>query len=66
VNSFTVLSPDGVPISPVRYLSRERALLALAVWCQRFVPQGYYAGVEGRIALRDLPRRCTIVQARKA
>jgi len=59
---FTVLSPDGVPITPKRYRSRELALLALATWCQRFWPQGYYASVNGRIALADLPARCTIVE----
>jgi hypothetical protein len=57
---WTVLSPDGVPIAPGTYPSEEAARKALAVWCKRFEAQGYYAAVNGRIALSDLPGRCRI------
>jgi hypothetical protein len=57
---WTVLSPDGVPIAPETYPSEEAARKALAAWCKRFEAQGYYAAVDGRIALADLPGRCRI------
>jgi hypothetical protein len=57
---WTVLSPDGVPIAPETYPSEEAARKALAAWCRRFEGQGYYAAVDGRIALADLPGRCRI------
>jgi len=60
---YMVVSPDGLPIAPKHfYLTRERAVEALAEWCQRFVAQGYYAGVSERIPLAELPGRCTIVE----
>jgi len=62
---YKVLSPDGLPIAPGHcYLTRDTAEAALTAWCLRFEAQGYYAGVEERIALEDLPSRCTITERR--
>jgi hypothetical protein len=58
---WTVISPDGIPITPETYPSEEVARQALADWCRRFEAQGYYAAVDGRIMLADLPGRCQIV-----
>lgn len=57
---WTVLSPDGVPIAPETYPSEDAARTALAAWCRRFEAQGYYAAVDGRIAIDDLQGRCRI------
>lgn len=59
--SFTVLSPDGIPIAPTTYRTRDEAWVALAVWCQRYAPQGYYASVKGHVPLEQLPARCAII-----
>jgi hypothetical protein len=59
---FTVLSPDGIPIWPDLYNTQAEAQAALAKWCKRFERQGYYAAVDGRIALDELPHRCQIVR----
>jgi hypothetical protein len=59
---FTVLSPDGIPIAPELYGSQAEAEAALREWCKRFERQGYYAAVDGRIALDELPSRCEIVR----
>jgi len=62
---FRVLSPDGVPIEPRTYPTEGRALLALAAWCLRFEAQGFYSAADGqRIALSDLPARCTVETTR--
>lgn len=62
---FVVLSPDGLPIAPERYPTRDAAWHALAVWCLRFAPQGYYAAADGtRIAVTDLPGRCAITEVK--
>jgi hypothetical protein len=58
---WTVVSPDGVPIAPETYPSEEAARKALTDWCKRYEAQGYYAAVDGRIALSDLPARCRVV-----
>jgi hypothetical protein len=57
---FIVWSPDGVPIRPTPFRSREAAERALAAWCQRFAAQGFYASVSGRISLGLLPSSCRI------
>lgn len=57
---YQVLSPDGLRIAPCTYPDERAAWVALARWCLTFARQGYYAGVEERIALVDLPRRCTV------
>lgn len=60
---YQVLSPDGLRIAPCTYPDEASAWRALARWCLGFAVQGYYAGVEERIALADLPRRCTVAPA---
>ena len=61
--SYTVLSPDGVPIGPRTYRTIAEADAALTKWCRRFAEQGFYSSaVAGRIALADLPARCRIIE----
>jgi len=64
--SFIVNSPDGIPIAapPTRYRTRDEAWIALAVWCLRYVPQGYYASVKGHVPIEELPGRCSIYDVR--
>jgi len=58
---LTVLSPDGLPISPKPHATRAKAEAALAKWCQRFAAQGYYSTAAGEhIPLAALPSRCRI------
>jgi hypothetical protein len=57
---FVVLSPDELPIDTVVFTSRQSAERALARWCRRFTAQGFYAAVDGRIPLDELPARCHI------
>jgi hypothetical protein len=59
---FAVLSPDGIPIWPDLYNTQAEAQAALAKWCKRFERQGYYAAVDRRIPLAELPARCEIVE----
>ena len=59
---WEVLSPDGFAIHREdTYPSVAAAKKALAKWAKRFEQQGYYASVRGRIALKDLPKYCSIV-----
>jgi hypothetical protein len=60
---FIVISPDGLPIAPTTYPTRQAAEDALTDWCRRFEPQGYYAAVSERIPLAELPARCEIKEA---
>jgi len=60
MSRFVVLSPDELPIQPTTFRSRDAAEQALSRWCQRFTAQGYYAAVDGRIPLDELPARCHI------
>jgi hypothetical protein len=57
---YRIISPDGLPctLRPVRSL--HQAEVALTAWCARYVMQGYYSAVDGRIDLADLPSRCRI------
>jgi hypothetical protein len=56
-----VISPDGLPITPVPFPTRAAAVAALDRWCQRFIAQGYYATATGeRIPLAELPTRCRV------
>ena len=57
---WTVVSPDGIPITPETHATEEAAREALAAWCRRYEAQGHYAAVDGRITLADLPGRCRI------
>ncbi len=61
---FVVISPDGLPTTPHALFSTETAAQAeLMAWCRRYEAQGYYAAASGeRIALADLPSRCTITR----
>jgi hypothetical protein len=58
--TYVVWSPDGLPIRSAPYRSRKAAERGLALWCQRFAAQGYYASVAGRIALEQLAANCRI------
>lgn len=62
---YQVFSPDGLPIAPRSFPTLGAATRARDAWCQRFVAQGYYAAVSGRIPLADLPERCAIGPVQK-
>lgn len=67
MNTFQVMSPDGLPITETLYPTLAAAKLALSGWCQRFVRQGYYSAADGRrIALADLPAACSVTEVTKA
>ena len=59
---FTVLSPDGIPIREKRFASREAAERGIKEFVARFRVQGYYAGVNGRLAVEEIAGRCTITE----
>ena len=61
--TFSVISPDGVPIAPEPFASREEAEQFVSRWCERYVRQGYYAAVDGRIPLEELPNYLSIVES---
>lgn len=58
---YTVISPDGLPITTDVLATREDAYRALNAWVRRFASQGYYAAANGeRIELKWLADRCTL------
>ncbi len=63
---YNVISPDGLPITDEPFKSRQEALAYIQKWCDSFKSQGYYAGVEERIPLDELPSRLEIVAERDA
>lgn len=58
---YLVLSPDDVPSRTRPFGSREAAERAVLEFAARYVVQGYYAAVDGVVALEDIPARCRIV-----
>jgi hypothetical protein len=64
----TVTGPDGIPIREKPFTSREAAKRGVAqLFAQlfaRFEAQGYYAGVDGRLAVEEIAGRCTIEASR--
>ena len=59
---FTVTSPDGIPIQRKQFVSREAAERGITEFVARFRVQGYYAGVDGRLAVDEIAGRCTITE----
>ena len=57
---YLVHSPDGIPIQPDPFNSREAAEAALEDWVLLYVYQGYYAAVDGHIPVHELSARCRI------
>jgi hypothetical protein len=61
---YQVISPDGIPIRPQTFASREAAAIFLVKWVLRYAQQGYYATADGRrIPVIDLADACTITGA---
>ena len=60
--TFTALSPDGLPIREKRFASREAAEQGITEFVARFRVQGYYAGVDSRLAVDEIAGRCTITE----
>jgi hypothetical protein len=58
---YHVISPDGFPITPEPFPSKSAAEAYMEGWCAQFKHQGYYAGVNGRIPLAELPGRLVVV-----
>lgn len=52
--SWIVLSPDEIPISPTTYRSKYEAKKALGRWVKGFERQGYYADSGGRRIAPDV------------
>jgi hypothetical protein len=62
---YDVISPDGFSIHREgTFPSVAAAKKALALWAKRYEMQGYYSSVRGRIALKDLPAYCRIVEVK--
>ena len=57
---FTVMGPDGIPIREKPFTSREAAERGIIEFVARFRVQGYYAGVDGRLAVSEIAGCCTI------
>jgi hypothetical protein len=59
---YTVLSPDGLPLTPDPFTSPAQARAFIRRWCRSYRQQGYYSSVDtGRIPLDILPRCLEIV-----
>jgi hypothetical protein len=58
---YHVISPDGLPLTPVAFASKKDAEEFIPKWCERFKAQGYYAAVGERIPLDELVDRLAIV-----
>lgn len=62
---YDVISPDGFSIHREgTFPSVAAAKRAMALWAKRYESQGYYSSVRGRIALKDLPNYCRIVEVK--
>ena len=57
---FEVMGPDGIPTRPEPLGSIKEAKAELKAFCKRFLVQGYYSSVDGRISLSELPNHCRI------
>jgi hypothetical protein len=57
---FNYLSPDGFPISPTDFATKEAADSYLAEWIKRYEAQGYYSSNSGRISLDILASCCEL------
>lgn len=57
---FIVWGPDGIPVTPKPFGSRLDAEKCIDNFVQRFVAQGYYAGVNFQLPLSEIRDRCRI------
>jgi hypothetical protein len=58
-----VLSPDNITIeNNGGYATIKQAREALKQWIKRYETQGYYSSNNGRIALKDLEKKCTFIK----
>jgi hypothetical protein len=58
---YHIISPDGLPLTPEPFASKQAALDYIPGWRDHLRHQGYYAGVERRIPLTELAGYLTIV-----
>lgn len=58
---FNYLSPDGFPISPKSFKTREAADVYLDKWVKQYERQGYYSSNSGRIPLDALKSACDLI-----
>jgi len=63
---YHIISPDGLPLTPEPFASRQEALDYIPGWRDHLRHQGYYAGVERRIPLTELAGYLTIVTETEA
>lgn len=56
-SKFNVISPDGIPIQPNPFPSKEAAEAGAKAWAEHFKEQGFYSSASfGRISLEDIPK----------
>ena len=53
---YHVISPDGFPITPEPFTSRQKAAACIPTFCNHLKFQGYYKAVDRRISLKELPK----------
>ena len=58
---YHIISPDGLPLTPEPFGSKQLAEEFVPKYCVRMREQGYYAAVGERIPLDELPGRLVIV-----
>jgi hypothetical protein len=63
---YHIISPDGLPLTPEPFASKQAALDYIPGWRDHLRHQGYYAGVERRIPLTELAGYLTIVPETEA
>jgi hypothetical protein len=60
---FYVMGPDGIPIAPKPFKSKEAAETASKAFIERFRTQGFYSSPFGRISLDELPHLLVVIPA---
>lgn len=59
---YQVLSPDGIEIAPVTYVSKAAARAAFKEWVQRYKQQGYYLTSRWeKIPFEDIADYCDLI-----
>ena len=63
-----IKSPDGFDIDSQRllYYSQDEAKAFFLLWKERFIDQGYYSSVKGKIPLDNLVNHCSFDIVEKA
>jgi hypothetical protein len=57
---FIVWGPDDIPIQEEPFASRPDAEHGIQEFMERFLSQGYYAGVGFQLRLEEIAGRCRI------